>query len=267
MNILDGILLGAIQGVTEFLPISSSGHLILARELFGIATQQGLAVDAVLHFATALAVLLYFWKDVRALLHTAYTLACGGQVAKQDKILLYGIVVATIPAVILGLLLESYMATVFRSALLVAGTLIAGSLLMAGAEWAAARYARGELTLKSSILIGFFQSLALIPGMSRAGMAISGGLFLGLTRTQAARFAFLLALPILLGSGAKKLLELGSNGSFETLGFSLVVSAVTAFVVGLLAVHYLLKYLRNHTLGVFIIYRLVLALCVLVFLL
>ncbi len=235
------LLLGFIQGLTEFIPVSSSGHLILFRELFGIHGND-LAFDAVLQFATILAVLVYFWKDLWALLFDW----------KKLKI----IILATIPAVIVGLLLESYMETVFRNVTLLAATFILGSIIMLVAE----KYAQQnkELNIKNGFVIGLFQCLALVPGMSRSGMTISGGLFTGLNREQATRFSFLLSFPIILGSGLKKLLDLPEIHS------ELVWASAVAFVVGLASIHFLITFLRNHTLKTFAYYRIVLAIVILV---
>jgi undecaprenyl-diphosphatase len=259
MTISDGVLLGIIQGLTEFLPVSSSGHLILARELFGISASYGLAVDAVLHFATALAVLVYFHRDVWDLMRTAVRAVRGQPTHERERTLLIALAVATVPAVAAGLALESLMATVFRNGWLVVGALTAGSLVLGGAEYAANRFPQRELTVSRGFFIGCMQTLALIPGMSRSGMAIAGGMFAGLTRAYAARFAFLLALPLLLGSGAKKILELLAADAAAGLGISVVVAALAAFGVGIAAIHYLLAYLRSRTLYVFIGYRLMLA--------
>lgn len=257
MNLLDGIILGIIQGLTEFLPISSSGHLILAREVLGLQTSLGLSFDAVLQLATSLAVLVYFRADFVRLFTAAIKWLQRKTVEQKDRILLLALIVGTIPAVILGLLLEDYMGTTFRNAELVAWTLIVGSVLFFIAE----KYAKQSenLTVKKGLWIGFFQILALIPGMSRSGMTISGGLLFGLKREEAARFSFMLAFPIIFGGGMKKLLELSANGALNEIGLSLLGGAIAAFMVGVLAIHYLLKYLKNHTLGIFIIYRILLA--------
>ena len=263
MGVLEGIILGVVQGLTEFLPISSTGHLILAREVLGLQTEYALAVDGVLHFATALAVLIYFRVDFARLFTTLVRLLTRKVVEKKDKVLFFAIVLGTIPAALFGFMLEGAMETVFRNALLVAGSLVAGSLIMLLAE----RFAKQDqdLTPKKGLWIGFFQVLALVPGMSRSGMTISGGLFFGLSREEAARFGFILAFPIILGAGAKKILELGSTGVFIQEGVAILASAVAAFTIGIFAMHYLIRYLRTHTLGIFIWYRILLAVLVVVF--
>jgi len=264
MELLDGIILGIVQGLTEFLPISSSGHLILAREILRLQTDLGLSFDAVLQLATALAVLIYFWKTFWDLLLAVISFVRGKGMERMQKILLLALIMGTIPAVVLGLLLEGYMETTFRSAELVAVTLVIGALIMFVAE----KFAKQSesLTVKKGLWVGFFQALALIPGMSRSGMTISGGLFFGLTRVQATRFSFLLAFPVILGSGLKKLSELGMSGALTDFGLSLLVGALAAFIIGMLSIHFLLQYLKNHTLGVFITYRLALAAGILIFL-
>ena len=261
MDIFLSFVLGVVQGATEFLPISSSGHLILVRDVLGVEIAGTLAYDAMLQLATALAVLLYFEKDFLELTIAFFRLISGKEIEKKLKVLLYSIILGTIPAVVFGLLLQDYMESTFRNASFVVFTLLAGSLLFYIAEKVAKQ--NQELTEKKGIAIGFFQALALFPGTSRSGATISGGLILGLTRSEAARFSFLLSFPIIFGSGLVKLL--GISGSTVDLNFSLLVGVVSSFVVGILAIHYLLKYLKNHTLSVFIWYRVILALIVLIF--
>ncbi len=260
-DILISILLGVVQGATEFIPISSSGHLILVRDVLGIETVGTLGFDAILQLATALAVLVYFRRDFLDLTRSFLDLTLGKSVETSKRVLLWAIVLGTIPAAIFGLLLQDYMETTFRSAGFVVVTLLLGSLLFFVAERVAKQNA--HLTVRKGVGIGFFQALALFPGTSRSGATIAGGLILGLSREQAARFSFLLSFPIIFGSGLVKLLGLG--GESVLLNTELLLGAVAAFAVGILAIHYLLKYLRNHTLGVFIWYRVILAAIVFVF--
>ena len=263
MDAFSALILGLVQGLTEFLPISSSGHLILAREILGLQTENGLAVDAVLQLATILAVGIYFYKDLLDLVKAAVFLILRKPIDQKAKILLFAIIAGTIPALIAGLLLEKTMETVFRSAELVAITLILGSVLF----WVAEKMAKQNksLSVNNGFLIGLFQTLALVPGVSRSGSTISGGLILGLTREQAARFSFLLSFPIILGSGLKKLMDLQNEQSAEILNLPLFLSFAAAFLVGMLCIHFLLRYLKNHSLNIFIIYRLALAAIVLCF--
>lgn len=258
MSIFEAVALGVVQGLTEFLPVSSTGHLILAEQLFQTGGY-GLAFDAILHLATAAAVIIYFWKDISALFNTALRKLSRLPVNENELTLLYAIMVGTIPAVVLGLLLESFMETWFRTPLLVAGVLIAGSLLFMYAEWVYMnRHQTNKIDSGKGLKIGFFQALALIPGMSRSGATISGGMILGLSREEAARFAFLLAVPVILGAGTKKLLELIVSDEavqWVSVGFG----AGTAFVTGLFAIHFMLGFVRKHSLWPFIWYRIILA--------
>lgn len=265
MDILSAVILGIVQGLSEFLPISSSGHLILIREAFSIRTSHELAYDAVLQLGTIFAVIVYFFPDLWRLFHAGLRMVGRMAVDRKDEILIQALLIGTIPAVIVGLLLEDFMETTFRAPILVAFVLVAGSGLLAYAEYAFATNTKPkqELTVRTGIIIGIYQCLALIPGMSRSGATISGGLILGLNRYEATRFAFLLAIPIIVGSGLKKLLELVKTPIPDIPLVSLAIGGGVAFFVGLLAIHFMLKFVRNHTLWVFIWYRIVVALIVL----
>lgn len=259
MEILQAILLGIVQGLTEFLPVSSTGHLILAREILGMEIENGLAFDAILHLATAGAVVLYFQKDIWVLINTVLRRFSRLPVNRRDMVLVYALMAGTVPAIIAGLLLESTMETVFRNPLLVAGVLVAGSFLFMYAEWVYENsYPQNEMSVMKAIKIGLFQCLALVPGMSRSGATISGGMLLGLSRHEAARFAFLLAVPIMLGAGTKKFLGL-IQSSDPVPWLSVGVGATAAFLTGLFAVHFMLRFVRSHSLWPFIWYRIILA--------
>lgn len=263
MTNIVAIVLGFIEGATEFLPISSSGHLIVARHLLGVNDFGGLAFDAILQLATTLAILVYFWKDLWYLFLTFVNLVTKKPILQKDMVLFYSIVLGTAPAVIIGLLLESYMDSVFRNVYLVALTLVLGS----GLFWIAQKFAKqnSELTLKKGIIVGFYQCLALIPGVSRSGATISGGLLSGLTKEEAVRFSFLLSVPVLLGAGLKKVFEVRHEIFTSAFGSSLLLGSIVAFVTGLVTINFLIRYLKNNSLDVFIWYRVVLA--VLIFIL
>lgn len=265
MDIISAIALGVVQGITEFLPISSSAHLILLREVFGFEISNALAFDAVLQLATTLAVILYFWRDL-------WNVVCVRN--EKNNILVAAIVAGTIPAVIVGFLFEDQIDMLFRNVHTVAWALIAGSVLFFIAEIYASMNARRdtaiegsllgrEMTIGRGVLIGLFQILAFVPGMSRSGSTISGGLLLGLKREDVVRFSFLLSVPILLGSGLKKLIDLSGEGNVDA---ALVVGSIAAFFVGLASIHFLIIYLRRHTLNAFVVYRIMLALAILLFL-
>ena len=265
MSLFESIILGIVQGATEFLPVSSSGHLIITRILFNGSAVGSIAYDAVLQLATVLAVLVYFWKDITKLVKTFFSWIFRKPVTKEDSVMLKAILFGTVPALILGLLLEETMDTVFRASEMVAFALLFGSVLMFLAE----KYAKQihALTPKKGFFIGLFQSLALIPGVSRSGATISGGLFLGLKRETAARFSFLLSFPIIAGSGLKKLLDLIQSGGLSGGEWSpIIVSSLVAFIVGLFAIHFLITFLKKHSLSVFIWYRVILAIGILIFL-
>ena len=256
MTILDSIILGVVQGLTEFLPVSSSGHLIITRHFLGIQTMDGLAFDAVLQLATILAVGLYFRKDIWGLAKSFFKLISRKAVVGKEATLFWAIFIGTIPAVIFGLLFEKSMDTIFRNIHFVALTLVLGSILMFFAE----KYAKQNkhLTIEKGFMAGLFQTLALLPGVSRSGATISGGLFLGFTREEATRFSFLLSFPIILGSGLKKLHDLYQAHELVVLGPSLWIASFFAFAVGLGAIHFLITYLKKHTLYAFVVYRLLL---------
>lgn len=190
--------------------------------------------------------------------------------SRETRTELFALALGTVPAIGAGLLLENTMETLFRNALLVAVVLAAGSLLFVAAEYTARRIAArpnalSALTVRRGVAIGLFQCLALVPGMSRSGATIAGGLFMGLSRERAARFSFLLSVPIILGSGLKKLAELGAGGALSADWLALALGAVAAFATGITVIHFLLRYLRHHSLMVFVWYRLLLAAAIVLF--
>jgi len=259
MDIFSAVILGIVQGLTEFLPVSSSGHLILTHTLLGIENEGALAFDAILQLATVLAVIVYFFDDIYTLTQALMRKLGRLPVNEKDITLLKALGVGTIPAVVLGLFLESYMETTFRHPLIVAGVLVLGSILFMFAEYRYQNcYHEREVDVKSGWKIGLFQALALIPGFSRSGATIAGGMLLGLSRYEAARFAFLLSVPIILGSGLKKLLELITS-DVAVMWSPIIFGAITSFIVGLLAIHFMISFVRNHTLWPFIWYRIILA--------
>lgn len=263
MDFLMAVVLGWVQGITEFLPVSSTGHLILVREIFpSSGGTHDLAFDAVLHLATLCAILLYFSKDIGALIQTTLRMLGRLPVDERDVFLVKAIIYGTIPAVISGFFLEDVMETLFRNPLLVACVLIIGSLIFGYAEYVHTRGERRPMTPELGFKIGLFQMLALIPGMSRSGITIAGGLILGLSRQESARFAFLLAVPVMAGAGGKKLLELLSEKPGVVDWLVLGAGAITAFFVGLLAVHFMMRFMRTNSLWPFIWYRILLAIFV-----
>jgi undecaprenyl-diphosphatase len=277
MTHLSAIILGIVEGLTEFIPISSSGHLLIAHKLLGQTLSGTLTFDAIIQLATACALLVYFWREIWRLLQTAW-LMFTDQFRQKDKrqlrqdgekVLLWAIVFGTIPAVILGLLLEKSMDTIFRNIHLVALTLLLGSALM---WYAQKKFLQNKnsvvglkiLSVKRGVVVGFYQCLALLPGVSRSGATISGGLLSGLSQEEATRFSFLLSIPILFGAGLKKLFEVRAELFAPAFLSPLILGSVVAFLTGLISISFLMKYLKTHNLNVFIWYRVVIAVLLLV---
>lgn len=248
MNYLLAIVAGGVQGVTEFLPISSTGHLIIFEKIFHVSqTDFGLAFDASLHLGTLVAVLIFFFKDYL-------------QILKFKNQMWLKLAIGTLPAVLFGLLFEKVIETNFRDLWIIGVALILFSFVMLKAEKVSLQNKKKEhLKLSDSLAIGFSQSLALIPGISRSGATISAGLFLGLTREEAARFAFMLSGPIIAGAGLKKFLEVitSNNPNQSQLNFFLI-GMLSSFVFGYLTIKYFLKFLSKNNLNIFIIYRVIL---------
>jgi len=245
MNFFLAILAGAVQGLTEFLPISSTGHLIIFEKIFSIpADSFGLAFDASLHLGTLLAVAIFFFKDYLKVLNF-------------KNGLFLKLIIGTIPAAVLGLLFESAIETTFRQLWIVGAGLILFSFVIIFAEKTAKMKKTYEkATILDSILIGFAQSLALVPGVSRSGSTISAGLFRGLNRQDSARFAFILSGPIIAGAGIKKFADVLTSQSLTSQDVNFfLIGIASSFIFGYLTIKYFLKYLSNKNLTPFILYR------------
>jgi undecaprenyl-diphosphatase len=247
------VVLGLVQGLTEFLPISSSGHLVLIPRLLGWP-DQGLAFDAVTHLGTLAALLAYFRAELLGF-------ASGGLSRRLAVMLL----LATLPAGLVGALLGPYIEVQLRSPAVIAATTALFGLLMGLADQksTATPDERGEplerVRWSQGIAIGFAQAIALIPGTSRSGISITAGLFAGLDRATAARYAFLLGIPITAAAGSAKLLQLLGEGMPSEDGGPLIVAVIAAFTSGWAAVWFLVTYLKRRSLVPFVVYRLVLA--------
>ncbi len=255
MDVWSFSMLGIVEGLTEFLPISSTGHLIVARDLFGLTTGSDLAVDAVLQLATMLALVVYFSKDLWSL------------ALLRNKPLLLALAFGTIPGVLAGLMLEDIMGTLFRNSALVAYALIVGSVIMLAAERWGSKLGKtlAVLPWHSGLIVGLFQALAVVPGMSRSGMTTAGGMFLGYTRAESTYFGFLLSVPILVGAGLKKLYELYTTGTVSTIGPELALGSMLAFLFGMTTIHVFLLIVRRTPLTVFVLYRVLLAVLILAY--
>lgn len=257
MTVLHALILGIVQGLGEFLPISSSAHLVLVPWLFGWE-DPGLTFDVALHMGTLFAVVLYFWKDWVKLFKAALTKG-----ASSDKRIFWYLVVATIPGALLGLALEKKAETVFRSPLLIGIMLIVMGAILYLADKKREVRTLDTMTLKEAIWIGLSQALAIIPGVSRSGSTMAAARFFTLTREEAARFSFLMSTPIILGAGVLKLRHL----TMASINLPFSVGVITSFVVGISSISFLLKYLKTNNFGLFVVYRFAIGLIVIGFVL
>lgn len=262
MNNLEAVVLGVTQGFTEFLPVSSSGHLVLVPEFLGMP-KPTVAFDVLLHLSTLVAVAGYFARDWYCMV-VAFV-APGrlpGRTAATWRRLGIWLAVGTVPAAFAGVLLRSFFESLFSSTLAVGIFLIVTACLLTLADFAAGRAERRRRTLDDmglldAVLIGCYQALAIAPGLSRSGATISGGVFLGLDRPAAARFSFLLSVPVILGAGLVSARDLGA-GIQGGDAVAYAIGGAAALVSGLVAIHVLLRYLRTHRLWPFAVYTLVL---------
>lgn len=255
MSLIQAFILGLVQGLTEFIPVSSSGHLVFLHHALGVS-ESGLAFDVALHAGTLIALLAYFRTDIALLF--------GSLFKKSDKTrLAYMLISATIPAAVLGYLLESAAESTFRSVRLVSGTMLVFGLIMLLAEWYYKKHkthlSLDQVGLKQAMTMGFAQALALVPGVSRSGSTITAGLFVGLDHVAATRFSFLLGIPITAGAVLKVFTQDGVVDQLKSDQAVFVVGVVTALISGLLAIRFMLKYLSKHGLHVFAYYRIALA--------
>lgn len=258
----DAILLGAVQGLTEFLPVSSSGHLIVVPWLLG-RPAGGLTFDVALHIGTLLVLLVYFWRDWLHLAGGLLNVARGRPDPRAQVLVL--LVVGTLPAVAVGLTAERVIEERLRSPYLVAVLLAAVAVLFLVAERSATqRRLLKDVGWVDALLIGCAQATALVPGVSRSGITIVAGLILGLRRDEAARFSFLLATPAIAGAGVLRLRALLQSGLPPEEQVAFALGLVSAAVVGFAAVAWLLGYLRRRSLAVFAYYRLGLAVLIVV---
>jgi undecaprenyl-diphosphatase len=259
MGLLEALVLGLVQGITEFLPVSSTGHLVLAQEWIVVDQVNDLALVGILHLATTLAVIVYFWNDLWLLVQVALRKLGQLPVNERDITLLYALVIGTIPAALIGFFAEDFIDKYFLHDWVVALVLLVAAFFFMYAEWRNYLHpSHAGLTIKKGFLVGLFQVMALIPGMSRSGSTIGGGMILGMSRYEATRFSFLLAVPITLGVGAKKLLDLIAAEGDVAWGL-VTLSAVVAFVTALLVIHYFLQFIRKYTLWPFVWYSMILA--------
>lgn len=259
MDLIQGAVLGVVQGLTEFLPISSTAHLRIVPALAGW-DDPGAAFTAVVQLGTMLAILVYFWREIT---HIAVAWL-RGLVDREVRSTLesrmgWYVIIATIPIGVFGLLFSDQIENGARNLWLIASALIALGLVLALAE-RVGRRDRGEesIRLRDGLIVGLAQSAALVPGVSRSGATITAGLFVGLERPVAARFSFLLSIPAVVLSGLYEATKLGDENT-PGVGVT-VLASVLAFVVGLASIHWLLKFLGRHSTGVFVGYRILMGL-------
>jgi undecaprenyl-diphosphatase len=263
MPLYQAIVLAVVQGLTEFLPISSTAHLTLFPWLLGWR-DPGLTFDVALHAGTLAAVLLYFWRMWVEMISAAAGLGVSGNPASENRRLFWYLVIGTVPAGLAGFKFERAAEETLRQPQIIGTALIVVALFM----WAAERLSRrreglGQVTLLDSILVGVSQALAVIPGVSRSGITMSTGLFRGMTRETAARFSFLLSTPMIAGAALKKGLEIRHEGLPPEMRLPFLVGIVVSGLVGYAVIAWLIRYLERRTFKPFIVYRLALGVIVL----
>lgn len=273
MNIIEAILLGIIQGLTEFLPISSTGHLTVAGKFMGLISNENpeewTAFIAVIQIGTLAAVLIYFWRDLINIVKDFISdNILKPKIFKEQSInskMGWYLVIATLPVVVIGLLFKDFIEGVFTKNLIVISIslIVLGLILMVAEKTGKFNREKKDLNWFDSLIIGFAQSLALIPGSSRSGTTITAGLFLGFNRETAARFSFLMSIPAILASGLLQFYQ-----SFEMLNFNssinLISATIVSAVVGYISIEFLLRYLRKKSVMVFVVYRIVIGIIILI---
>src|SRR3954453_10748923 len=262
MNLFQSIVLGIVQGLTEFLPISSTAHLRIVPAILGWH-DPGAAFTAVIQLGTMAAVLLYFREELLRIALTWLRSLRNPALRKTlDARMGWYLIIATIPIGVLGLAFKDQIESGARNLYLIGSTLIVFGLVLLAADRVGAKKREVEdIETRDGIGIGLAQSLALIPGVSRSGSTISAGLFLGLTRTAAARFSFLLSVPAVVLSGLFELKDVGDGGGAGAV--ATIIATIFAFIVGYASIAWLLKYLTRHPVTVFVVYRVVLGVAVL----
>ena len=275
MSVLEAIILGIVQGLTEFLPISSTGHLTLAGKFMNLISEdhpeQWTAFIAVIQLGTMLAVLVYFWKDliniIRDFVHDNILKPVKYSEQKINSKLGWLIIIGTIPVVVIGLTFKDAIeGALTKNLYVISGSLIVLALILALAEKVAKfRKDVDNITIFDSIIIGIAQAISLIPGSSRSGTTITAGLFVGLKREAAARFSFLLSVPAVLASGALQLYE-ALKFIDQSMAVNIIVATIVSGISGYIAIDFLLKYLRKNSTFIFIYYRIALGIFILILL-
>lgn len=268
MSVLDALILGIVQGLTEFLPVSSSGHLVLVPEFFNIPAPT-LAFDVLVHVATLVAVLGYFIRDIaKIVLSVVAPRRLNRQEVKFWRRILLWMIIGSIPAALAGFLLDDFFEGLFDSTLAVGVFLIVTSLLLWGSDFALGRVRRDpagldKMRAPDALIVGCFQALAIAPGLSRSGSTIAAGVFLGFDRPSAARFSFLLSIPVIFGAFIAQVRDI-AGGFAGASGAAYAVGTIAAAISGFVAVWVLMRYVRAHRMTVFAVYTALLGIIVIV---
>jgi len=268
MTIWQAFILGIVQGITEFLPISSSGHLVITPYLFGWSLNKEyiFTFDVLVQLGTLIAVIIYFWKYLWRIIGAVLKgIATKKPFENQDAKLGWLVVLATIPAILGGLFLEDVVEAAFHSVQVTAVFLLVTAVLL----WVSERYSKKinkmeNLSAFDAFIIGCFQVLAIFPGLSRSGSTIAGGILRKLEREEAAKFSFLMSIPVMLGAGVMSINDLFAISNLSEFLPILLVGFVTSGIVGFISIHWLLKFLNKHKLGLFSIYCVIISLITLV---
>ncbi len=257
LELIEAIFLGVVQGLTEFLPVSSSGHLLLGQYFLGLDQERfGLSFDVAMHLGTLLAVVSFFWRDLIRMAVAFLRSLRHRDLSDPDQRFAYLILASTVPAALIGYLLEDFFETAVRSPWVVVFNLVlVGVLFIVGEAVGRRSRQASKLTFVEAVGIGLAQAAALVPGVSRSGATITLGLFLGLRREEAAKFSFLMSVPIIAGAGTLQLGEVVSEGmsAYDILLFG--VGFVTSAFVGYLAIRFFLRFVVDHSLRAFAYYR------------
>lgn len=273
MGLLDALILGLVQGLTEFLPISSSAHLRIVSELLpGLdGRDTGAAFTAITQLGTETAVIIYFWRDIVKIVSN-WCRSLVGKVPRTDANARMGwlIIIGSLPIIVLGLLFQDAIETTLRSLWVVATTLIVFGILLGVADAVGAKKRRlRDLNVRDGLIYGGAQALALVPGVSRSGGTITAGLFMGYERKAAARYSFLLAIPAVFGSGLYQLYKSISDpevlpNQIQVGGLETLVATIVAFVVGFVVIAFFMGYISRRSFLPFVIYRIVLGVALMI---
>ena len=264
MNLIHAFFLGIIQGLTEFIPVSSTAHLLIGQQIFNIPSNDLVfAFLVIIQIGTVLSLLILFWQDILMLIKAFFA----KPFSTPENKLAWNIIFATVPAALFGFLLRNVIKMLFSMPLLQASIrLFSAAILLSLAEWLGKRARQLDaMTWVDALIIGFFQIIAVFPGASRSGTTISSGLLRGFDRPSAARFAFLMSIPIMLGAGSYQMINIAPIPGLAEFLPALVVGFITAAIVGWLAVRWLLQYLTKHSLYVFSAYCALVGIIVLIF--